>query len=82
MSIGTIASIASFGVSNEKGKDLFHIYAIGFNNVKVYFYEDGTWGEDTCKKAESDDFMFVYNELTELLKDKEVLNNLQAALLF
>jgi hypothetical protein len=75
-------AVSSFGIGSKKNENTYHIFAIGFNSVKVFFTEDGTWTEDICFCAESDDFEFVYNELSSILKDKQILEDLESSLLF
>lgn len=79
----TVSSMGldSIGLDSHEGK-YWHIFAVGFNGTKVFFTEDEDWSEDETKKAESDDFGFVYDILSELLKSEESVSKLESSLLF
>ena len=65
-----------------KKKNLWHIFAVGSNSVKVFFTEDGTWTEDINFRGESDDFSFVYDVLKDIMDDKKIRDDLESSLLF
>ena len=55
--------IASYGIGNNNN-DLnfkFHIFVIGKGHKKLFYTEDEEWTEDINGRAESSDFIFVYN---------------------
>jgi len=65
-----------------KKHNLWHIFAIGTNHVKVFFTENETWTEDINLRAESDDFAFVYDVLREIMHDEKIKDDLESSLLF
>ena len=76
--------IASYGVgnNNDTSNYQYHLFIIGRNNVKLFYYEDGAWGEDINFRAETDDFIFAYEQLGSLLDDEDMRNHIEANLLF
>lgn len=77
--------IVSAGISNRLSKDdgklYFHLFAIGKNNKKVFFCGD-YWDEDICNRAESTDFIFVFDEFVKTFETKESRDLLLASFLF
>lgn len=73
-------TLESIGMS--KKNNLWHIFAIGSNGVKVFFTEDGEWTEDINYRAESDDFTFVYQVLNDIMIDEKIKDDLESSLLF
>ena len=77
--------IVSTGISNrlskEDGKLYFHMFAIGKNNKKLFFCGD-YWDEDICKRVESTDFIFVFQELVKNFENEETRDALLASFLF
>jgi hypothetical protein len=76
--------IASYGIGNNNDKTdySYHLFIIGRNGTKLFFYESGVWGEDINKRAETDDFIFAYEQMAEMLKDEEMRKHIEANLLF
>ncbi len=76
--------VANYGVGNN-GDDAdykYHLYIIGKNGTKLFFYEDGAWGEDINLRVETSDFIFAYQQLGSMLEDEEMRNHIEANLLF
>jgi hypothetical protein len=76
--------IASYGIgSNNDATDFrYHLFIIGRNNTKLFFYEDGAWGEDISQRAETDDFIFANEQLATMLDDEDMRSHIEANLLF
>ena len=76
--------IASYGVGNNNDDTnyLYHLFIIGKNGIKLFFYEDGVWGEDINKRAQTDDFIFAYEQLSSMLNDEEMRHHIEANLTF
>ena len=76
--------VASYGIgsNNDVSNYKYHLFIIGRNNTKLFFYEDGVWGEDINKRAETDDFIFANEQLSTMLDDEEMRNHIEANLLF
>ena len=79
-----IATIASMGITQRRGK--YHVWVIGLNGVKVYFCDTdavkGNWTEDICHLSETDDFKFAYDFMADMMNDEELMEQLEASLLF
>jgi len=76
--------IASYGVGNNNDNNdyKYHLFVIGKNGLKLFFYDDGSWGEDIKYRAETDDFTFAYEQLGEMLNDEDMRNHIEANLVF
>jgi len=76
--------IASYGIgnNNDSGDYKYHLFIIGKNNTKLFFYEDGAWGENITYMAETDDFIFAYEQLGNMFKDNDMREHIEANLLF
>ncbi len=76
--------VSSYGINSSiiENKYQYHIYIIGKNGIKLFFYESGTWGEDINQRAETDDFIFAYEQLSSMLDSEDMRNKIEANLLF
>lgn len=76
--------IATCGIDNKKYDEgmFFHIFVISKNHRKVFMCEDGSWTEDINKRAETDDFVFAYEQLATAFETEEKRNAIEASLLF
>ena len=76
--------IASYGVGNNNKAEnyQYHLFIIGKNGIKLFFYESGAWGEDIKQRAETDDFIFAYEQLGTMFDDEEMREHIEANLLF
>ena len=76
--------IASYGIGNNNDASdyKYHLFIIGRNNIKLFYYEDGAWGEDISYRAETDDFIFANEQLVSMFDDEEMREHIEANLLF
>lgn len=76
--------ISSIGVSHnhDEVNSKYHLFIIGKNHKKLFFYEDGVWGEDINKRAETTDFIFAYKTIASMLEEEEMRNHIEANLVF
>lgn len=74
--------IQTIGVDKSSDGKFFHIFAIGKNHKKIFFCEDGSWSENINEKAETDDFMFAFEQLASMIKSEDDRNNIEANILF
>ncbi len=76
--------IASAGIGNNNNEEnyQYHLFVIGRNSIKLFFYESGAWGEDINLRAETEDFSFAIEQLNDMMKDEEMQEHIEANLLF
>jgi hypothetical protein len=75
--------LAMYGIGNNNHKDMkYHIFMLSKTGIKIFFTEDGDWTEDVCLRAESSDFMFVYQALAKILEDEGIRAKAEASFLF
>lgn len=76
--------IATFAIgSNNDCTDFkYHIFVIDKSGIKLFYTYDETWSQDINKRAETDDFIFAYNQLNEILVTEDARNLLEASFLF
>ncbi len=76
--------IASAGIGNNNNEESYqyHLFVIGRNSIKLFFYESGAWGEDINLRAETEDFSFAIEQLNDMMKDEEMQEHIEANLLF
>lgn len=76
--------IGSIGVSHNHDEvdSKYHLFIIGKNHKKLFFYEDNVWGEDINRRVETTDFIFAYQALSTMLEDEEMRKHIEANLVF
>ena len=76
--------ISSIGLSQRRG--MYHIWIIGTNGAKVFFCDTdavkGNFTEDICHISETDDFKFVYDFMANMLNDADLVEQIEASLVF
>ena len=73
---------AGIGNNNDEANYKYHLFIIGRNFTKLFFYESGAWGEDINYRAETEDFDFACEQLSGMMKDEEMQEHIEANLLF
>ena len=71
-------NITSFGIGSDNLADNFHIWFLSVHNAKKLYYGDECVTENISDALTTDDINFATEELSNLLKDQEFLNYLEA----
>jgi len=70
--------LKAFGIEQADG--MYHISFVSQRNTIVYL-ADGVLTFDKKHRIETDDFSFAFKELSELMKNKDFLDDLEAHLI-
>jgi len=80
--LDSLIASSGIGSNNDVTNYQYHLFIIGRNSVKLFFYESGAWGEDINLRAETDDFIFAHEQFSEMFDDEEMREHIEANLLF